>query len=524
LYGLVSKKGFACLSFACLALAAGPAAAQEPDHTPPPQSQGEPPPFASEESTEQEAPPGQSAPAPEQQSEVDDGRVQIRSVTKPRPEPDTAPVPEDTAPPERPAPSERAGEWNGAVERGRTDSRERSAGSQAPPVTSVTVPPASEPQIETKRPDKTRSATAKRSESLPARIVPRPVREIAEVVPTGIWIVLAGLAILAAVIGAFSGIAAARARRLRRQRESLLKEVGLLQAALLPSVPPGLPVSVGYRPAADASVSGDFYDAFPLPSGGIGLAVGNVSGDGRDTLARTTFVRYTLRAHLDAGLEPREVLKVASDALAAHLDGGFATLIIAVYDPTTSRFTYASAGNPPPVVVGCDEDFDPVIACAAPPLGLCEPNGFRQSTFTLSAGARACLYTGVRDIDLLLAALEDNGDAQTLLDTIAETADGIEDDMAVCLVTAAPDAPATGLWFEELEVHDEHEVGDSLERFLRACGVALAEVPGILREAGEAARREGSVTVRVRMNDFRPGAEVMPGNLVRLAERRRAVR
>ena len=69
---------------------------------------------------------------------------------------------------------------------------------------------------------------------------------------------------------------------------------------------------------------------------------------------------------------------------------------------------------------------------------------------------------------------------------------------------------------------DEHEVGDSLERFLRACGVALGEVPGILREAGEAARREGSATVRVRSGDFRPGVDVVPGNLVRLCARSRA--
>ena len=60
-----------------------------------------------------------------------------------------------------------------------------------------------------------------------------------------------------------------------------------------------------------------------------------------------------------------------------------------------------------------------------------------------------------------------------------------------------------------------------LERFLRACGVALGDVPGVLREAGEAARREGSATVRVRSDDFRPGVDVVPGNLVRLPAHRR---
>lgn len=538
--GLVCfKKGFACLSVACLALVAGPVAAQEPEHAPPAQAQGEPPPFSSDESAapQASAPATGDAPAatepepaPEQPPETSDRRVRIRSVSGPAPRATQEPEPvvEETAPAERPAPREWSAAREPAVERDRPAPRDQTGGFASP----VAAPL----EVDTQPTEKTRSQPAGESESLPVRVVPRPVRQIAEVVPTGVWLALAALALLAVAFGASSWVAAARARRLRRQRESLLQEVGLLQAALLPSVPRELPVSVAYRPADDAAAGGDFYDAFALPSGGMGVIVGNVSGHGRDTLARTTFVRYTLRAHLDAGLEPREVLKVASEALSAHLDGGFATLTLAVYDPIRGHFTYASAGHPPPVVVGGDERFEPVIACAAPPLGIGEPTGFRQSTFTLTAGERACLYTdgvtealtngsllgaGVEDV---LASLPDDADADMLLDALADAAGEITDDMAVCLVTAAADAPATGPRIEELEVHDEYEVGDSLERFLRACGVPLADVPGVLREAGEAARREGSVTVRVRINDFRPGADVMPGNLVRLAERRRAVR
>ena len=323
----------------------------------------------------------------------------------------------------------------------------------------------------------------------------------------------------------------------RRQRQALQREVGLLQAAVLPSVPPELPVSVAHRPAEGASAGGDFYDAFALADGRIGLILGDVSGHGRDALARTTFVRFTLRAYLEAGLEPRHVLKVASEALAGHLDGGFATVTVAIHDRVHGRLTYASAGHPPPVVAGNDTPFEPVIACSAPPLGIGEPTGFRQSTVTLTAGARACLYTdgitearadggllGVERLEQALADLPPEADADALLDAIDAIADEITDDMAVCLVTAAPGASATGPRVEELEVDDEHEVGDTLERFLRACGVPLGDVPGVLREAGEAARREGSVTVRVRADGFRPGVDVVTGNFVRLPERRRAAR
>jgi hypothetical protein len=323
----------------------------------------------------------------------------------------------------------------------------------------------------------------------------------------------------------------------RRHREALQRELGLLQAAVLPSVSPALPVSAAHRPAEGAGAGGDFYDAFALADGRVGLILGDVSGHGRDALARATFVRYTLRAYLEAGLEPRHVLKVASEALAGHLDGGFATVTVAIHDPALGRLTYASAGHPPPVVAGNDTPFEPVIACSAPPLGIGEPTGFRQSTVTLTAGARACLYTdgitearadgrllGVERLESVLADLPPEADADALLDTIDAIADEITDDMAVCVITAAPSAPATRPRVEELEVDDVHEVGDMLERFLRACGVPLGDVPGVLREAGEAARREGSVTVRVRADGFHPDVDVVTGNFVRLPERRRAAR
>jgi len=323
----------------------------------------------------------------------------------------------------------------------------------------------------------------------------------------------------------------------RRQRHALQREIGLLQAAVLPSVPSELPVSVAHRPAEGASAGGDFYDAFTLADGRVGLILGDLSGHGRDALARATFVRFTLRAYLEAGLEPRHVLKVASEALAGQLDGGFATVTVAIHDPVHGRLTYASAGHPPPVVAGNDTPFEPVTVCSAPPLGIGEPTGFRQSTVTLTAGARACLYTdgitearadgrlvGVERLEEALVDLPPDADADALLDAIEAIADEITDDMAVCLVTAAPGTSATGPRVEELEVDDEHEVGDTLERFLRACGVPLGDVSGVLREAGEAARREGSVTVRVRPDGLRPGVDVVTGNFVRLPERRRAAR
>ena len=550
--GLVFKKGFVGLTLACFALAVPAVPAKE--HVKEPPGQAEEPPGQAKEPPGQAKQPDadelaaaepQPGAEPDAESEAPPPRerVRIRSVSGPEP----TELPDEPVPADEPAPA------GGSAPRERTLARAPTEDEGRRPAASPrAAPPAPAPQPATDplsapapssgtnpspRADEPRSEPAERAEPLPVRVVPRQVREIVEVVPAGIWAALAALALLALAFAAWSWTAAVRARRLDRQRESLLQEVGLLQTALLPPVPEDVPVSVAYRPADGATAGGDFYDAFALSGGRTGVILGDMSGHGRDALARTTFVRYTLRAYLEAGLEPREVLKVGANALAGHLDGGFATVAVAVHDPASGRLTYANAGHPPPVIVGCDAPFEPVIACSAPPLGIGEPTGFRQSTFTLTAGARACLYTdgvtearvggrllGVGRFERALAELPPDADANALLDAVAAKADEITDDIAVCLINAGAEAPATGTRIEELEVDDEHEVGDLLERFLRACGVALADVPGILREAGEAARREGSVTVRVRANDFRPGVDVVPGNLVRLAERRTIAR
>ncbi len=335
----------------------------------------------------------------------------------------------------------------------------------------------------------------------------RTVREFVEVVPDSVKTALAALGALAAMFGIGYLLTALRARRLGRQRRELLAEVGLLQAALLPPVPErfgSLRVSVAYRPAAGPAAGGDFYDVIPLEGGRTAFVLGDVSGHGRDALSHTAFLRYTLRAYLEAGLEPRAALRLAGQVI-DDLDGDFATVLLAVHDPDNGSLTYSSAGHPAPMVVGPSR-FDPVLAVSSPPVGAGLETGRRQTTLPLEPGSVVCLHTdglteartatdrmmGRGRVTDLLDELGRDATAQQLLDAVAADAVRVEDDMAACLLAPTAGVIAGGFRTEQIELSaDDLDLGLG-ERFLEACGVTAASVASTVEHARSEADRVGT--------------------------------
>ena len=369
--------------------------------------------------------------------------------------------------------------------------------------------------------------------------VVRTLEHVVKVIPTFIKAVVVVLAFLL-VVAALAWCALARtARYLRRQRRMLLGEVGVLQGALLPNVPAELSrleASVAYRPAAGLAAGGDFYDAFPLGGGRVGIVVGDVAGHGRDALMHTALLRYTLRAYLEADLEPRAAVQVAGRVL----DRGFdtlATVVLAVYDPERHVLRYASAGHPPPVFLG-PADHDPVTRASSPPIGAGLPTGLRQTTVSLPAGSAVCFFTdglieAHRGDDLIgrlglveiIRELGPHATASAVLDRVAAEADRVTDDMAACMFRVS-DGPATAgaPRIEELEVRRGERLEATLGRFLTACGVSRAAVDGIVADANRVAEHSRAAAVRVAIADGNHIVEVLPANVESLAgiEARRA--
>ncbi len=337
----------------------------------------------------------------------------------------------------------------------------------------------------------------------------KTLTKIVNVVPTPVRVLIGALILLALLLGARSLFSGVRTRRLVRQRGQLLEDVGLLQAALLPEPPKRIgPVAstVAYRPADGPGAGGDFYDVFALEGGEIAVIVGDVSGHGREALPHTALLRFTVRAYLEAGLSPRKALQTAGSVLDHQLAGSFATVVAATYNPRERKLTYATAGHPPPVMLGEGQaDAAPTTtSCAAPPIGAGMRTGTRQTVVSVPGPAQICFHTdgvtearvagelfGAERLAHTLVELAPEAEAAALLARVSELTDARPDDMAACLLRVhdgeRDGAPAVVL--EQLELTCEVLVGRRLEQFLLDCDVSPAETRAIVEAARERLQR-----------------------------------
>jgi hypothetical protein len=311
-------------------------------------------------------------------------------------------------------------------------------------------------------------------------VVFRTVRDAVEVIPSTIWILLGLLTGLAALFAVTSARQTRRAHRLAAERGTLLTDVGVLQEAVLPVVPPrvgALAVSVAHRPAGGPAAGGDFYDVVALDNDRTALVVGDVSGHGPGALGQATLVRFTLRAHLESGSTPREALAIAAESLSPHFDEGFATAAIALHDPKAGTLTYSTAAHEAPIVVGPGAHL-PVLASSTPPLGIGGASARRQTTVPFPAKSLACMLTdgalearvrgelvGRTRVEEWVRELGERPAAGDMAELIRSRA-AVSDDLAVCFATSTAGEDSGDWRIEELY----NPTPDEAERFLEACG------------------------------------------------------
>lgn len=182
-----------------------------------------------------------------------------------------------------------------------------------------------------------------------------------------------------------------------RQAQAQQTAAGLLQRSLLPArlpVVPGLKMAARYVPAERGGVSGDWYDVFVLPSGGLCVVVGDVVGGGFAAAEEMARLRTTLRAHAFFSSDPAEALTRLNQQV-QHFDRPrmMATAQLAMLEPSFERLHVSSAGHLPPVLALAGGHASIVDVLNDPPVGVSNGRPRRSTTITVPEGALLCFYT-----------------------------------------------------------------------------------------------------------------------------------
>ena len=355
--------------------------------------------------------------------------------------------------------------------------------------------------------------------------VVRTIVKIGRVVPTALWVALGALLALALAMSARALVERRRARESDRDRRRLMRDVGVLERALLPAVPEmlgALAISVSHRAAEGLAAGGDFYDAFELSGGRVALLVGDVSGHGPEALERTNSLRTALRACLEAGVGPRAALESVSRRGGIEPSGRFATVALAVHDPADGTLTYATAGHPPPILAGPGA-HEPLTTASSPPMGAGLRTGLRETTVSLPSDTVACFFTdgllearmggdliGREELARFVAELGPEQYADSLLAQVIAVADSTPDDMVVCVLRPVGGAETASPRRETLELDAEDISLGLAARFLEACEVPAYQAATAVEALSTTAASAGAAVLEVTIDETGPRVRVTP--------------
>ncbi|MEV0638358.1 PP2C family protein-serine/threonine phosphatase [Streptomyces sp. NPDC050619] len=193
------------------------------------------------------------------------------------------------------------------------------------------------------------------------------------------------------------GSLTAQAREHAQSQRSRVELAVALQRDMLPADMPEAPryrLAARYAPACHGlNVGGDWYDAFTMPDGRIGLSIGDVQGHNIEAAAFMGQVRVGLRALASVTGEPGELLARTNDLLLSLGTDLFATCIFMRLDPATGVLESARAGHIPCVWATADGKSGIAAGEGGPPLGIQAGTAYPVTRYRLTTGGVFVLLT-----------------------------------------------------------------------------------------------------------------------------------
>ena len=190
-------------------------------------------------------------------------------------------------------------------------------------------------------------------------------------------------------------IAVALDRARLSEREHLVAVT--LQRSLLPDQLPrmdGLQLAARYRPGeGETEVGGDWYDAIVLPSGNVGIAIGDVVTRGLRAASVTAQLRNALRAYVLEGHSPGQVMSRLGRLTRTLPGREMATLLYMEVEASSGRVTASTAGHPPPLVIDPDGGTSFLDVPPSVPLGALAEPAYGEVELQLTQGCQLIAYT-----------------------------------------------------------------------------------------------------------------------------------
>lgn len=230
-----------------------------------------------------------------------------------------------------------------------------------------------------------------------------------------------------------------------------LAVAGQIQASFLPPNLPALPgwqLAAALQPARETS--GDFYDAFSLPNGKLGLLVADVSDKGMGAalvmaLARTLLRTYAYEYHS----RPDYVLRVANRRILADTQSGlFVSVFYGVVDPFTATLTYANAGhNPPYLLRNHGSAGTELLTRTGMVLGVMDGVEWQAMTVPVEPGDTLVIYSdGVSDA---LSEADEFFGEERLRNVVEQQRGASAEGMVTAIVQAQRSFVGSGPWFDD---------------------------------------------------------------------------
>lgn len=245
---------------------------------------------------------------------------------------------------------------------------------------------------------------------------------------------------LLSIIAAQSGQIVENAR-LYEQEKALMKmqeELTLAAAIQTELLPTQLPEIPGYDVFADSipatSVGGDSYDVIQSSGKGLAMCIADVSGKGMPAALLMANLQATLRATVETREKPASILDHSNQLLFRSTSPEkFATVFLAILDPTVHRLTYANAGHDPAIILAAD-GTNTELPSTGLPVGLFEGVSYEESAIELRPSDTVVIFT-----DGITESMDVNQSQfgrQRILDTVVARRGGSAREIGTALLDA----------------------------------------------------------------------------------------